>query len=150
MLKFEQSFLAFDFGEARIGVAQGHRELALAHPLTTITGKNNQEKIIQIEKLIKEWQPDALIVGLPTHADGTVHEITALAKKFGEKLHQRFQLPIYWVDERFTSLYADELLKEAGVFGQKRKQVSDQIAAQAILYSFFDQGAVETLPKNKE
>ena len=135
--------LAFDFGETRIGVAQGDAELGLSHPLATVTGNSNDEKFNAIAKLIREWQPKHLVVGLPTHADGTEHELTCLSRKFGRRLHGRFNLPIYWVDERMSSLYAESLLAEAQVFGRKQKAVLDQVAAQAILQSFFDGGAVE-------
>ena len=134
--------LAFDFGEMRIGVAQGNREIAIAHPIATITGQSNEEKFIAIAQLITQWQPEYLVVGLPVHADGTEHEVTALARKFGHRLNARFRLPIYWADERFSSLYAEELLKQAQVFGKKNKAVLDQVAAQAILQSFFDNGAI--------
>ena len=87
--------LAFDFGEARIGVAQGDAELGLSHPLATVTGNSNDEKFNAIAKLIREWQPKHLVVGLPTHADGTEHELTRLSRKFGRRLHGRFNLPIY-------------------------------------------------------
>lgn len=135
--------LAFDFGVARIGVAQGDAELGLSHPLATVTGNSNDEKFNAIAKLIREWQPKHLVVGLPTHADGTEHELTRLSRKFGRRLHGRFNLPIYWVDERMSSLYAESLLAEAQVFGRKQKAVLDQVAAQAILQGFFDGGAVE-------
>ena len=134
--------LAFDFGETRIGVAQGNREIAIAHPIATITGQNNEDKLIAIARLITQWQPEYLVVGLPVHADGTEHKVTALARKFGHRLNARFRLPIYWADERFSSLYAEELLKQAQVFGKKNKAVLDQVAAQAILQSFFDNGAI--------
>lgn len=113
--------LAFDFGETRIGVAQGNREIAIAHPIATITGQSNEEKLIAIARLITQWQPEYLVVGLPVHADGTEHEVTALARKFGHRLNARFRLPIYWADERFSSLYAEELLKQAQVFGKKKQ-----------------------------
>lgn len=142
MLEHKGALLAFDFGETRIGVAQGNGELALAHPLCTVQGKSNDEKFAAIAKLVAEWLPDALVVGLPTFADGTEHEMTQLARKFGHRLHGRFQLPVYFVDERFSSLYAETLLQEAGVRGRKQKPVLDQVAAQAILYSFFEQGAL--------
>lgn len=141
-------FLAFDFGQVRIGVAQGSRSPSLAHALQTITGKNKRDKFTQIEKLIAEWKPDALVVGLPTHPDGAEHEMTILARKFGQKLHQYFSLPVYWVDERFSSVYAENLLSEAGVFGKKRKEVLDQVAAQAILYAYLECGFLEKLPEN--
>lgn len=135
--------LAFDFGETRIGVAQGDAELAMAHPLATVTGNSNDAKFEAIAKLVKEWQPVQLVVGLPTHTDGTEHELTRLSRKFGRRLHGRFGLPVYWVDERMSSLYAESLLAEAQVFGRKQKAVLDQVAAQAILQGFFEGGAAE-------
>lgn len=135
------SVLAFDFGETRIGVAQGHTSIGIAHPLTTITGNSNQDKFTAIEKLITQWQPQSLVVGVPTHADGNEHDLTRLAKTFGHRLNGRFRLPVYWVDERFSSIYAEELLRQAHVFGKKQKAVLDQVAAQAILQTGFD-GAV--------
>lgn len=144
MLKIDKgTVLAFDFGEARIGVAQGDAELGLSHPLSTVSGKSNEEKFALIESLVKEWQPAYFVVGLPFHSDGTEHEITRLSRKFGRRLHGRFRLPVYWVDERMSSLYAESLLAEAQVFGRKQKSVLDQVAAQAILQGFFEGGAVE-------
>ena len=135
--------LAFDFGKARIGVAQGESSLHIAHPICTVSGVSNDEKFARIAQLIKEWQPEYLVVGLPTHIDGAEHEMTRLARQFGRRLHGRFGKPVYWVDERLSSVYAEELLREAAVFGKKQKPVLDQVAAQAILHYFFDNGAAE-------
>lgn len=135
--------LAFDFGEVRIGVAQGDAEVGLSHPLTTITGGSNEAKFEAVAKLVDEWQPVQFVVGLPVHVDGTEHELTRLSRKFGRRLQGRFKLPVYWVDERMSSLYAESLLAEAQVFGRKQKAVLDQVAAQAILQGFFEGGAVE-------
>lgn len=135
--------LAFDFGEMRIGVAQGDAEVGLSHPLTTITGGSNEAKFEAVAKLVGEWQPVQFVVGLPVHADGTEHELTRLSRKFGRRLQGRFKLPVYWVDERMSSLYAESLLAEAQVFGRKQKAVLDQVAAQAILQGFFEGGAAE-------
>ena len=135
--------LAFDFGEVRIGVAQGDAEVGLSHPLTTVTGGSNEAKFEAVAKLVGEWQPVQFVVGLPVHADGTEHELTRLSRKFGRRLQGRFKLPVYWVDERMSSLYAESLLAEAQVFGRKQKAVLDQVAAQAILQGVFEGGAVE-------
>lgn len=137
------SCLAFDFGETRIGTAQGDCSLRIAHPLATVTGNSNDEKFNAIASLVREWQPQYLIVGLPFHTDGSEHELTRLSRKFGRRLHGRFTLPVYWADERLSSVYAAELLREAQVFGRKQKAILDQVAAQAILQSFFDGGAIE-------
>lgn len=135
--------LAFDFGEVRIGVAEGDAEVGTAHPLATVTGEGNEAKFAAIAKLVTEWQPRQLVVGLPAHTDGSEHELTRLCRKFGRRLHGRFGLPVYWVDERLSSLYAESLLAEAQVFGRKQKAVLDQVAAQAILQGFFEGGAAE-------
>ncbi len=144
-LKTQGLALAFDFGQARIGVAQGHSDMGMAHPLTTITGNSNDEKFKHIATLIQEWQPDYLVVGLPFHIDGTEHEITHLARQFGRRLHGRFHLPIYWVDERLSSLHAESLLHESFIKKHKKKSVLDQVAAQLILQNFFETGAIEYL-----
>lgn len=135
--------LAFDFGETRIGVAQGDAEIRIAHPLATVAGEGNEVKFAAIAKLVAQWQPVQLVVGLPVHTDDSEHELTRLARKFGRRLHGRFGLPVYWVDERLTSLYAESLLAEAGLRGRKQKPVLDQVAAQAILQGFFESGWVE-------
>ncbi len=135
--------LAFDFGEARIGVAEGDAEVGIVHPLATVSGEGNEVKFEAIAKLLQEWQPRQLVVGLPTHTDGSEHELTRLSRKFGRRLHGRFKLPVYWVDERLSSLYAESMLAEAQVFGKKQKAVLDQVAAQAILQGFFEGGAAE-------
>lgn len=83
------------------------------------------------------------MVGLPTHTDDTGHELTRLNRKFGRRLHRRLNLPVYWVGERVSSLYAENLFTEAQVFGRKQKSVLDQVAAQAVLQDFFEGGAAE-------
>lgn len=134
--------LAFDFGLARIGVAEGDAEVGTAHPLRTISAGSNDARFEQIGRLIAEWRPRQLAVGLPVHVDGCEHETTALCRRFGHRLHGRFGLPVYWVDERLSSVLAAGLLAEAQVFGRKQKAVLDQVAAQAILHTFFETGAV--------
>ncbi|MBV8048091.1 MAG: Holliday junction resolvase RuvX [Paludibacterium sp.] len=134
----EGGALAFDFGERRIGVAVGDGLLGIAHPLCTIDTESNDERFARIAALIDEWRPQALVVGLPTHADGTEHELTRLSRRFANRLKGRFALPVWLVDERHTSLLAESLLKEAGLRGRKQKPVLDQVAAQAILQTWFD------------
>lgn len=136
--------LAFDFGQTRIGVAQGDCALAIATPLTTLSGNSNADKFAQIAGLIKEWQPQYLVVGLPFHLDGSDSEMTQLARQFGYRLNGRFRLPIFFVDERLSSMLAEELLKQVGIKGRKQKPLLDQVAAQAILQNFFD-GSVHSV-----
>jgi putative pre-16S rRNA nuclease len=130
--------LAFDFGEKRIGVAVGNPGLGLAHPLATVSGENTEGRFNSISKLIEEWQPVLLVVGLPTHADGTEHELTRLSRRFARRLEGRFGIKTVLVDERYSSMSASTVLREAGVKGRKQKSVLDQVAAQLILQSYFD------------
>lgn len=133
------TFLAFDFGVKRIGIALGNTLTASARPLATISDDKNDVRFAAIAVLIKEWQPAALVVGLPCNDDGTPHELTALCRRFANRLKGRFNLPVILVDERYTSLAAAERLNEAGVHGRKQKALLDQYAAQQILQAYFDE-----------
>jgi putative holliday junction resolvase len=130
--------LAFDFGEKRIGVAVGELELGLAHPLVTVSGEATKNRFDAITKLIEEWEPVRLIVGLPVHPDGASHKLTNLSKRFARRLEGRFKIGTKLVDERYTSVTANMGLREAGVKWKKQKLVIDQVAAQQILQSYFD------------
>lgn len=130
--------LGFDFGERRIGVALGETLLGIAHPLITIDTLVTDERFASIANLLAEWKPVALIVGLPTHADGTPHNMTRLATKFSNRLKARYGLPVFLVDERYTSEVAESMLNDAGLRGRKQKPALDQVAAQAILQSWFE------------
>lgn len=134
----EGTVLAFDFGEKRIGVATGETLLGSAHPLTVIHAESNDDRFAAIGKLVAEWQPVLLVVGLPTHADGTPHEMTRLATKFGERLQRRFKLPIGFADERLTSLDAESRLRETGRNSKSAKPLLDAVAAQLILQTWFE------------
>lgn len=130
--------LAFDFGVKRIGVATGETLLGSAHPLTVIRAESNDERFAAIGKLVAEWQPVQLVVGLPTHADGTAHEMTRLATKFAERLQRRFNLPVAFADERLTSLDAETRLRETGRNSKAAKPLLDAVAAQLILQTWFE------------
>ena len=130
--------MAFDFGEKRIGVATGETMLKVAHPLTTINTEENEVKFSQIEKLIQEWRPALLVVGLPMYMDGESHLLTHLSKKFAQRLEGRFNLPIVMMDERLSSVEAAQNLSAAGVKSTKQKAMLDAVAAQSILQSYFD------------
>ena len=144
----EGTVLAFDFGEKRIGVATGETLLGSAHPLTVIHAQSNDERFAAIGKLIDEWRPVQLVVGLPTHADGTPHEMTRLATKFGERLVRRFNLPVSYADERLTSLDAEARLRETGRNSKSAKPLLDAVAAQLILQTWFEsaQHVIPTQP----
>jgi len=99
----ELTVMAFDFGTRRIGVAIGNTLTCLGQPIKTIAESCSDASFKVIEGLLGEWQPNRLVVGLPCHPDGTEHEMSAKARRFGNQLHGRFQLPVDWVDERYTS-----------------------------------------------
>ena len=133
------TLLAFDFGTRRIGIAKGNTLLASAAPLTTIDAEQTDIRFARIAALLAEWQPVALVVGLPCNDDGTPHEMTALSRRFANRLKGRFNLPVLLVDERYTSAAASSALNEQGIHGRKQKAVLDQYAAQQILQAYFDE-----------
>ncbi len=120
-----RTVLAFDFGLKRIGVAVGEPELRTAHPLPAVAG------FAQIEKLVAEWKPARLVVGLPVREAGE-HPLARRVERFARQLHGRFHIPVERVDERFSSVEAENRLR-----GVRRKAV-DSVAAQLILEQFFD------------
>ena len=99
------TFLAIDFGLKRTGIAVGNRLLRTAQSVGTVRAEGDA-RFALIEKHLKEWQPDALVIGVPYHPDGAAHENTARAKKFGRQLHGRFKLPVFEVDERYSTTEA--------------------------------------------
>lgn len=101
----QQTFLALDFGLKRTGVAVGNRLLRQAQPRPTIRAEGDA-RFEKVSALLKEWQPDALVVGIPFHPDGAPHENTARAQKFARQLRGRFGLPVYEVDERYSTTEA--------------------------------------------
>jgi putative holliday junction resolvase len=101
----QQTFLAFDFGLKRTGVATGNRITRTATPQATIRAEGDA-RFTAVAARIKEWQPDALVVGIPTHPDGAAHENTARALKFARQLRGRFGLPVHEVDERYSTTEA--------------------------------------------
>jgi putative Holliday junction resolvase len=133
------TILAFDFGIKRIGVAVGNSIAQTTQPLVTLHGEQNDQRFAAIAALIKDWQPNALIVGLPCNDDGTPHEMTRLCRRFANRLKGRFNLPTILVDERYTSTSASTHLNEMGIRGIKQKTMIDQIAAQYILQAYFDE-----------
>ena len=128
--KNSRTVLAFDFGLKRIGVAVGEPELRTAHPLPAIAAPGFDS----IEKLLAEWHPAQIVVGLPVAEQGE-HPLAQKVERFARQLEGRFRLPVARVDERFTSVEAESRLR-----GSKRKSV-DSVAAQLILEQYFDQPA---------
>lgn len=123
-----QTLLAFDFGIRRIGVAVGNTQLRQAQPLRTVQAAGDAAFGV-IAALIAEWQPDALVVGVPCHPDGVAHENTDRARRFARRLRGRTGLPVHEVDERYTTTAA----REAGALDL------DAAAAALILQQHLDQ-----------
>lgn len=124
-----QVVMGFDFGMGKIGVAVGQAITGTANPLTILKAKNGIPDWNQIEKLIREWQPALLVVGLPLNMDDTPSEMSRLAEKFSRKLNGRFNIPSATVDERLSSFEAATLSDGDGPV--------DAIAAQLILETYF-------------
>jgi len=132
--------LGFDYGQKKIGVAAGQTTTATAEGLETITASGD-ERFARIHALIEEWQPRALVVGLPLNADGSDNNaLCKAARKFGADLEKRFGLSIHYVDERLTSAEADSALRETLGAGkkmtEKKRKARDAIAAKLILESW--------------
>jgi putative holliday junction resolvase len=123
-----QTYLAFDFGTRRVGVAVGNTLLKQASPLKTVATQGDA-RFAALHSLILEWQPSALVVGVPFHPDGGEHDNTQRARRFARKLHGRFRLPVHEVDERYTTT---EALCEGAAD-------ADAGAAAIILQQFFRQ-----------
>lgn len=131
--------LAFDFGEKRIGVAVGECEMRTASALTTLDAETNDARWSGIGRLLDEWKPVALVVGLPLSPDGEAHDMTARAQRFARQLEGRYRLPVALQDERFTSAEADAQLRDGGQKDwRERKKQLDAHAAQLILKDYFD------------
>lgn len=130
--------LCFDFGEQRIGVAVGEHLLASANPLTTIDNESNEVRFTIISRLVQEWQPKLLLVGLPLSLEGEESHVSQLCKKFARRLNGRFNIPVLLIDERYSSVEASSMLNQSGIKGRAQKVMLDQVAAQTILQSYFD------------
>ncbi|WP_374592470.1 Holliday junction resolvase RuvX [Aquabacterium sp.] len=130
-----RTLLAFDYGTRRVGVACGNTLMRQAQPLRTIAAEGDA-RFAAIQKLIAEWQPEALVIGVPFHPDGAEHENTQRARKFGRQLAGRFRLPVVEVDERYTTT-------EAQAQGADERSV-DAAAAAIILDQYFREHVAST------
>lgn len=134
------TYLAFDYGEKRIGTAIGDTITGTARPLATLSGGLDAAL-----KLVAEWRPAALVVGLPLMEDGTDQRITSLTRRFAKELEARSKLPVHFSDERYSSRAADDVLREARASGAMSRRVKkgdrDGVAAKIFLEQF-----MQTLP----
>ncbi|WP_313097789.1 Holliday junction resolvase RuvX [Atlantibacter hermannii] len=132
------TLLAFDFGTKSIGVAIGQRITGTARPLTAIKANDGTPDWTQLEKLLKEWQPELVVVGLPLNMDGTNQPLTDRARKFANRLHGRFGVKVELQDERLSTVEARAGLFERGGFRALNKGSVDSASAVIILESYFE------------
>jgi putative holliday junction resolvase len=139
-----RTYLAFDFGERRIGVAVGNDVTESSTALTTIDATNDELRFSAITPLVNEWAPHAFVVGHPTHASGDAHAMTERAERFARQLQGRYRRAAHLIDERYSSVDAVEALTRRGVAGQHQKKHIDSQAAAIILARFFEAGHHKT------
>lgn len=129
------TYLGFDFGTKNIGVAVGQTITQTANPLTTLKAQNGKPNWTELGAILEEWQPRGLVVGLPLQPDGTHSPTSRKAQAFGENLWTRFHCPIYYVEERLTSVAASHTQKQSKGF-MSGAPTQDAIAAMIILESW--------------
>jgi putative Holliday junction resolvase len=123
------SVMAFDYGTKRIGVAVGNSLTKSAQNLPVILNTSEEQRFVGITKIIAQWEPDAIVVGLPLYPDGAEHAMTQKARRFGQEIGGRYSKPVYFVDERYSSVVLE---------GEAQYHESlDSHAAALILEQFF-------------
>lgn len=130
--------MGLDYGDVRIGIALSDIMGMIANGLETYTRKTEQEDLEYLDKLIKQHSVDTVVMGLPINMDGTSGDRVEVTKQFGQKLQEKSNVKVAYLDERLTSISAEKLLIEADVRRDKRKQVIDKIAATIILQNYLD------------
>lgn len=144
-IKSPSTYLAFDFGTQKLGIAVGQSQSQTTQGIATIPIRNGQPDWDHLKKLLEEWAPDALIVGLPLHLDTSESPMSAAARRFARRLSGRYGIPVHLVDERLSSSSADSILLEqhrgTGKLTKLRRQYRDQLAAELILQTFLNNQA---------
>lgn len=133
------SVLGFDYGKKRIGIATGQTITRSATPYTTLNQVDGNPDWSAIEAEIQQWKPQALIVGMPYHTDGSENKMTAAARHFCYELEKRFKLPVFEVNEALSSQQAEEFLKQDIKINKQNKHEIDRIAAAIIVQRWLDQ-----------
>lgn len=145
MNKTSQIYIGFDFGLARIGAAHGHALTGVCSPLKTLANDNNRPDWEGIQALLDEWQPEAVIVGVPLHMDGSPTSVTEKAQRFARQIRGRFGYTVHTADERLSSREAETHLKQLRQQGRKKriqKTDIDSAAAAIILQRWFEENAL--------
>ena len=133
------SVLGIDYGLKRIGIATGQTITGSSTPITTLNQINGNPDWDAINQLIGQWKPQALIVGMPYHLDGTENDMTKIVEAFCQELEQRFALPIYKISEVLSSYEAEQSLKQQKKIGKHNKHEIDKMAAAIIVQNWLDQ-----------
>ena len=133
-----KTVIAFDFGTKSIGCAVGQSITGTAQGLSAFKAQDGVPNWDLINKVLQQWQPDLLVVGLPLNMDGTEQELTLRAKKFANRLHGRFGLPVQLQDERLTTTEARAEIFQRGGYRALQKDKVDSISACLILESWFE------------
>lgn len=137
-LKSPSNLLGFDFGTKSIGVATGQMITATAQPLSAIKANDGIPNWNIVEKVISDWMPDLIVVGLPLNMDGSEQPITQRAKKFANRLHGRFGVKVILQDERLTTASAKEFIFTHGGYKALEKGRIDSVSAVLILESWME------------
>lgn len=130
--------IGLDVGDARIGVAYSDELGITAHPLCTLTRKNRQVDLVAISDLVSIHKAERVIIGLPISLDGTIGTQARSVQKFAERLGKVLEVPIEFWDERFTTVEAEEVLRELNKNAKKQKDIIDQVAATIILGEYLE------------
>ena len=133
------SVLGFDYGKKRIGIATGQTITQSATPCKTLNQVDGNPDWPAIETEIKQWRPQALIVGMPYHTDGSENKMTAAARQFAYELEKRFKLPVIEINEALSSQQAEEILKQDMKITKQNKHEIDRMAAAIIVQRWLDQ-----------
>ena len=139
-------FLGFDFGGSRIGVAAGQAVTRSASPVTTLPARGGEPDWNALDRIVDEWKPAAMVVGIPVHMDGSEQPGTRLARAFAHRLGTRYGLPVHEADERLSSREAEGLIaaaRQAGYRRRTRKGDVDRMAASLILERWLAEHAVD-------
>ncbi|MDX1605572.1 MAG: Holliday junction resolvase RuvX [Candidatus Competibacterales bacterium] len=134
-----RTVLGFDHGNQRIGVAVGQEITASAWPLVTLKHRNGAPDWDAIDQLLRDWQPDLLVLGVPRRADGSASTSTEAALAFGRALETRSGLPLATIDERLSSHAAEQRLRDQGIDPGRDKAAVDRVAAALILETWLHQ-----------
>ncbi len=148
--KGQRSALAFDFGVKSIGVASGNEITGKASPVTAVKARDGIPDSDCLDRVFREWQPDYVVVGLPLNMDGTYQDLTCRARKFGNRLSNRYRLPVFFKDERLTTKEARAELFAAGGYRSLDKGAVDALSAVYILEGYFQEELQESEEQKQE